>query len=86
MASHNEPKFLKSLTVTYQGVGATPQDAHDDMVRVMSAATVSYQAGKLFVSDRFSIQNEIDPGGGGPGYLSVADVYLPSRDWAEDHE
>lgn len=77
-AHHDAPKFLKSLTVTYQGYGETPEAAHDSMLDVMNAANRSYQKGKIFVSDRFQIQNEVDPGGGGgPGYLRPSDVLIP---------
>lgn len=81
MSSHK--KFLKSLTVTYQGWGDSPQTAHTDMLSVMDDANQSYQLGNLFVSDQFQIQNELDPGGGGgPGYLRPSDVYLPK--WGDD--
>jgi len=81
MASHK--KFLKSLTVTYQGWGETPEEADADVLKVMDAANNAYQAGQRFISDKFQIQNELDPGGGGgPGYLRPSDVYLPK--WGDD--
>lgn len=76
----NHAKFLKSLTVTYQGWGDTPEEADSDMLAVMNEANNMYQAGQRFISDKFQIQNELDPGGGGgPGYLRPSDVYLPKR-------
>lgn len=81
MASH--AKFLKSLTVTYQGTGDTPEAADANMLNVMNAANRAYQNGDRFISDKFQIQNELDPGGGGgPGYLRPSDVYLPK--WGDD--
>lgn len=81
MASHK--KFLKSLTVTYQGWGETPEEADADVLKVMDAANNAYQAGQRFISDKFQIQNELDPGGGGgPGYLRPSDVYLPK--WGDN--
>lgn len=81
MSSHEG--FLKSLTVTYQGWGATPEAANADMLRIMDKANRKYQKGRIFVSANFQINNELDPGGGGgPGYLRPSDVYLPK--WGHD--
>ena len=75
---HGAPKFLKSLTVTYQGYGDTPKAADDAMLDVMNAANRAYQRGERYISDLFQINDELDPGGGGgPGYLRPADVYIP---------
>lgn len=77
MASH--AKFLKSLTVTYQGTGNTPEAADAVMLAVMDDANHAYQAGNRFISDKFQIQLEVDPGGGGPGYARPGDVLIPGR-------
>ena len=76
--------FLKSLTVTYQGWGDTPKDADNAMLDVMNAANRAYQAGERYISDLFQIQNEVDPGGGGPGYLRPSDVLIPGRKDSDD--
>ena len=82
---HEPGKFLKSLTVTYQGWGDTPKDADNAMLDVMNAANRAYQAGDRYISDLFQIQNEVDPGGGGgPGYLRPSDVLIPGRKDSDD--
>ena len=77
--------FLKSLTVTFQGWGDTPKAADDAMLDTMNKVNRLYQRGERVTdTDLFQIEKELDPGGGGPGYLRVADVYLPGRKGHDD--
>ena len=74
---HSAGKFLKSLTVTYQGWGDTPKAADDAMLDTMNKVNRLYQRGERVTdTDLFQINHEADPGGG-PGYLRPADVLIP---------
>ena len=73
-------KFLKSLTVTFQGWGETPKAADDAMLDTMNKVNRAYQRGERVTdTDLFQINNEVDPGGGGPGYLRVTDTLIPGH-------